>query len=290
MVLTCRFSPSLHLFSWKYRLYILREKLLGLEKSAASKLLAPAGECIFDRFWRDFAKQDTNLASQSSPEDAKMHRRRAIRFGSRSANLWATDKQYTLDVCDPNTCLGALSDLAVADGRGVRTENPTHSMVVFGDRARAEAFAKGELDVPSGTAPQSCYGKLYEMGGQVLLVGVSHARNTYLHAVDEMMDLPNRITDTPTEVRIRRASGEVATRQIRTHRSTLTPDISARFPKYETAFRYHGAITDGFLGNAPVQACNARIMKEVMELIQSRADRDPLSDEAALPPVWYVRK
>ncbi len=206
------------------------------------------------------------------------------------ANLWATDKQYTLDVCDPHTCLGALSDLAVADGRGVRTENPTHSMVVFGRRDKAEAFAKGELDVPSGTAPQSCYGKLYKMGGQVLLVGVSHARNTYLHAVDEMMDLPNRITDTPTEVRIRRASGEVVTRQIRTHRSTLTPDISARFPKYETAFRYHGAITDGFLGNAPVQACDARIMKEVMELIQSRADRDPLSDEAALPPVWYVRK
>ena len=31
-------------------------------------------------------------------------------------------------------------------------------------------------------------------------------------------------------------------------------------------------------------------MKEVMELIRSRADRDPLSDEAALPPVWYVKK
>ena len=182
------------------------------------------------------------------------------------ANLWATDKEFTLDVCDVHTCLGAFSDLAVADGRG-----------------------KNEIDTPSGTAPESCYGKIYEMGGYVLLVGVSHARNTYLHAVDEMMKLPNRITDTPTEVKVRRASGEVLTRHINTHHSTLTPDISARFPKYETAFRYHGAITDGFLGDAPVQACDARIMKEVMELIQSRADRDPLSDEAALPPVWYVK-
>lgn len=206
------------------------------------------------------------------------------------ANLWVTDKEYTLDVCDPHACLGALSDLAVADGRGIRTENPTHSMVVFGGRAKAEAFVEGELEVPSGTAPESCYGKLYEMGGQVLLVGVSHARNTFLHAVDEMMDLPNRLSAQPTEVKIRRASGEVVTRQIRTHHSTLTSDISARFPKYETAFRYHGAITDGRLGAAPVQACDARIMKEVMELIQGRADRDPLSDEAALPPVWYVQK
>ncbi|MBQ2806414.1 MAG: hypothetical protein IJF08_05125 [Clostridia bacterium] len=63
----------------------LWKKLLGLKKSAASKLLAPAGECIFDRFWCDFAQQDTNRASESAPKDAKMHRRRAIRFDSRSA-------------------------------------------------------------------------------------------------------------------------------------------------------------------------------------------------------------
>ena len=206
------------------------------------------------------------------------------------ANLWATDKEFTLDVCDPHTCLGAFSDLAVADGRGIRSENPTHSMVVFGRRDKAEAFVAGELDVTSGTAPESCYGNLYRAGGYVLLVGVSHARNTYLHCVDEMLSVPNRITDTPTEVKIRRASGDVVTRRVNTHHSTLTPDISARFPQYETAFRYHGAITDGLLGNAPVQACDARIMKDVMELIQSRADRDPLADETALPPLWYVRK
>ena len=87
MVLTCRFLRFLHLFSWTYCLYALREKLLDSKKSAASKLLAPVGECIFDRFWCDFAKQDTNLARKSTLKDAKMHRRRAIRFDSRSAEL-----------------------------------------------------------------------------------------------------------------------------------------------------------------------------------------------------------
>lgn len=206
------------------------------------------------------------------------------------ANLWATDKAFTLDVCDPHTCLGAFSDLAVMDGRGIRTENPTHSMVVFGNKERAEAFAAGEIDVTSGTAPESCYGKLYRAGGYVLLVGVSHARNTYLHCVDEMLNVPNRMSAQPTEVKIRRASGETVTRRVKTHASTLTNDISARFPKYETAFRYHGAITDGFLGAAPVQACDTVIAKQVMELIQSRAERDPLADEASLPPLWYVKK
>ena len=85
MVLTGRFSRPLPLFPWKYRLYVLRKEILGSNKSAPSKLLAPVGECIFDRFWCDFAKQDTNLASESAPKDAKMHLRRAIRFDSRTA-------------------------------------------------------------------------------------------------------------------------------------------------------------------------------------------------------------
>ena len=206
------------------------------------------------------------------------------------ANLWATDKQYVLDVNDPHTCLGAFSDFALMDGRGVRSENPTHSMVVFGDREKAEAFVAGEINVISGTAPESCYGKIYQMGGYILLVGVSHARNTYLHAVDEMLHLPNRITEDTTEVKIKRASGEIVTRCVKRHSCSFTNDISARFPQFETAFRYHGAITDGRLGDAPMQACDARIMKQVMETIFARADRDPLSDEAALSPVWYVKK
>ena len=128
------------------------------------------------------------------------------------------------------------------------------------------------------------------MGGYVLLVGVSHARNTYLHAVDEILGVPNRLTDGTREVKIKRASGEVVTRCIRGHHCSFTNDISARFPQFETAFRYHGAITDGHLGDAPVQACDARIMKQVMETIFARADKDPLSDEAALQPIWFVRK
>ena len=94
MVLTGRFPRSLHLFPWTYCLYALRKKLLGSNKSALSKLLAPAGECIFDRFRWDFAKQDTNLASKSAPKGAKIHRRRAIRFDSREATSIIHNKSH----------------------------------------------------------------------------------------------------------------------------------------------------------------------------------------------------
>lgn len=197
---------------------------------------------------------------------------------------------HTLDMTDPHTCLGAFSDIAAADGRGIRSENPTHSMVVFGDRARAEEFVRGELDVPSGTAPESCYGKLYRSDGHVLLVGVSHSKNTYLHCVDEILGADNRLSKSPKTVSIKRLSGEVVTREIRYHSTDYTEDISQRFPQYETAFRYHGAIADGFVGDAPAQLCSAKTMLEAVRLIRSRSNgADPLADEKAIAPKLFCR-
>jgi hypothetical protein len=75
---------------------------------------------------------------------------------------------------------------------------------------------------------------------------------------------------------------------MRAHHTDYTHDISQRFPKFETAFRYHGAITDGFIGNAPTQCCDARIMKEVIERIwKNCGDTDPLLEEKPMPPKWY---
>ena len=108
-----------------------------------------------------------------------------------------------------------------------------------------------------------------------------------MHCVEEMLGTPNRLSE-PREVVVKRASGEIVKRQLRTHKTDFTSDVSMRFPKYETAFRYHGAITDGYIGNAPTQCCDARIMKEVMERIwESCGGVDPLADEKAIPPRWY---
>ena len=197
-------------------------------------------------------------------------------------------REITLDMSDPHTCLGAFSDLAAQDARAVRTENPTHSMAVFGDRARVAAFVGDERTVISGTAPNSCYGKLYDLGGYVLLVGVSHNRNTYLHSVDERIGVPNRLSSEMTDVAVKQADGSIFRHRMYTHYTDFCDDVSLRFPKYETPFRYCGAIRDGFLGNAPTQLCDARIMKDVMERIfLASKDTDPLADERPIPPRLY---
>jgi aminoglycoside 3-N-acetyltransferase len=198
-------------------------------------------------------------------------------------------KEITLDVGNPQTCLGKFSDLAVADPRGIRSLNPTHSMVVFGDRERAVDFIKDETEINSGTDPKSCYGKIYREGGFVLLVGVGQSRNTYLHCVDEMLGIPNRLSAEPRDVVVKLPSGELVKKKIRTHKTDYTSDVSMRFPRYEMAFRYHGAITDGFIGNAPTQCCDAVIMKQAMErIIKNSEGVDPLSINTPIPPKWYV--
>lgn len=196
----------------------------------------------------------------------------------------------TLDMSKSESCLGAFSLLACADSRGVRSENPTHSMVVFGDKARALDFIKNDEFVDTPTSPDSCYGKIYKESGYVFLCGVSHNKNTYLHTVEEILGLDNRMDTESVRLTVKRCGGEIAERDIRLFKCSFTEDISFRFHKYETAFRHHGCIKDGYIGAAPCQLCDAVGMKRVIELIFERSGAyDPLSDEEPIEPKMYVK-
>ena len=197
----------------------------------------------------------------------------------------------TLDMLHPTSNLGALSVIAANRADGIRSENPCHSMMVFGDRTRAETFVADEPNIATPTAPNSCYGKLYTERGYVLLVGVSQAKNTFLHTVDEILCTPDRLDSKPIKTTVRRLDGSIVQKELLLFKCSHSKDISERFPKYDTAFRYHGAITDGFIGHAPVQLCDAVKMKETVELILKNSNgKDPLCGEGAIPPKWYCTK
>ncbi len=201
------------------------------------------------------------------------------------------DKEITLDMTSSESHLGTFPIIATEDGRGLRTENPTHSMVVFGNRERAMEFASSELTLDSPTAPESCYGKIYREGGHILLVGVGQNKNTFIHTVEEMFGTPNRMTKEKRRFTVRRRNGEIVERYMRWFDESLYGDVSLRFTKFEIPFRYHGIITDGFIGNAPTQLCSAKRILEVLEPIYKNAEgRDPLADEKLVPPRWYCNK
>jgi aminoglycoside 3-N-acetyltransferase len=158
-------------------------------------------------------------------------------------------------------------------------------MAVFGEGA--EEFIRGEGSYGTPADPRGCYGRIYDRDGYILLAGVGHNRNTYLHCVEEMLDVPNRLASEKAEVSIRLPSGEIEHSVTRGHFAKGIDDVSAQFPNYEQAFRYHGAIRDGRIGNADTQLCSARIMKDVMALIYERSGGEELLDRLRVIPNKY---
>ena len=204
-------------------------------------------------------------------------------------HTWAnlSDKsKITLDLITPSTCIGTLPNIAAKRKDAIRSMHPTHSMAVFGEKGQAIAFVKGENAHLTPANPNGCYGKIFDNDGYILLVGVVHNRNTYLHCVEEMLGISNRIATEPQIASIRHLDGSITNQSIYPHEAIGIGDVSLRYVKYEPAFRYHGAIVDGYVGNAKTQLCNARKMKEVMELIYNRSggtelfsDYEPLNEK-----------
>jgi len=198
-----------------------------------------------------------------------------------------TWESMVLDLNTPQSCIGVLPTVAAAHPRGVRSMHPTHSVTVFGSKCRAEEFVRGENAIDTPTSPDGCYGKIYREDGYVLLIGVGQTKNTYLHCVEEMLGVPNRLTDDMVSAQIIHKNGQSETRKLHWF-DEIIPDVSVNFGKFEAAFRYHGCIQDGFIGDAATQFCSAVKMKNVMELIYKNAGgRELLADNLPLDESLY---
>lgn len=190
-----------------------------------------------------------------------------------------------LDLRKKETCMGMLSKLALERKDGIRSLNPTHSMVIFGDTA--EAYVRWDDEILSSTSPRGCYGRLYEADGYVLLLGVGQDKNTYVHAAEEYLKIPERVTEELFDTWIIDTSGEKVAKPLHLIYEDKG-DISYHFGKLEPAFRYHHCILDGQVGNAPAQMCSVRKMSRVLELLHERSRNvEFLLDDEPLPLEWY---
>lgn len=200
-------------------------------------------------------------------------------------HTWDSD---TYDRRKAESCIGTLPRLAAAHPRAVRTLHPTHSMAVFGKKERVAEFVKDEEFVDTPANPNGCYGKLFKEEGIVLLLGVGQDKNTFIHFVEELLNTPNRLTKDKVKRTIIHKDGKREVRELFWFDDSEISDVSVFFPKFEPAFRYHNAITDGKVGNAKVQICNSRKMKETVELIYKRNNfKELLNNLDALDKALY---
>lgn len=189
----------------------------------------------------------------------------------------------TLDMQSSATCIGTLPDLAAARPDAHRSENPTHSVAVFGDPDAAEEYILPERTTETTAGIDSCYGRLYTRKGMVLLVGVGQERNTYLHCVEELLGV-DRLSHERVPMTVRRRDGSIVERGVYSY----SAGVSRYFPKLEPVFRKAGCITDGRLGLAPVQLCDAAGQYDAMKrLYEKAAGRDLLADGEPVDPSLY---
>lgn len=194
----------------------------------------------------------------------------------------ASKQEPTLEESSSETSIGTLPSIAAVHPMARRSLHPTHSQAVFGkERDAVDAIARRDDAATTSTDPKGIYGALYEQNGYVLLLGVGHESNTYLHCVEELLNVPGRLTDYFVPTRVRLKDNSVILHPIRHHLG----HPSFHYPKLEAAFRYHGAIKYGQFGNAKVQLCNCRKMYETVKLIYSRSsgielmnDDEPLNE------------
>ena len=203
-------------------------------------------------------------------------------------HTWANfedKKPIILDYMENKTCTGILCDIALNDKRGFRSYNPTHSVVAFG--CGAEQFVKADDNVLTPCAPNGCYGQIIDQDGYVLLIGVGQEKNTLLHCVEEILRLPNRLSIKPIKMAIKSKESNIFYRNFH-YLTEQIGDTSLYFPKYEKAFRHYGAITDAVIGDAPVQMCSAKVMKDVATLIYNRSNAQELfADDKPINENFY---
>lgn len=184
-------------------------------------------------------------------------------------------------------CIGTLAKVAAFRVDGIRTLHPTHSLAVFGKNAAD--YVKGEEKSASPAPIGGCLNRLYECNGKVLLVGVGHDRNTYLHAVDERLDIPDRLGQDTFEITIKDYDGNLIKSPPFHPHFTAAADtcVSDYYPNFKEAFEYTGAVTYHHLGNALVYCCDARKMTDTVEKVWNKTDRDLCISNNPVPTEYY---
>ena len=149
------------------------------------------------------------------------------------------------------------------------------------DKKACENYVPGQRDEAAFVSK--------EYLSKVLLVGVGHERNTYLHAVDERIDRPNRLAEKGFSVEITDWDGNTLRNEdFHPHATAgISIGLSEYYRNYKPALDSTGATQYGWMGNALTTCCDCRKMTDTVMRIWEHADRDVCIGIQEIPEEWY---
>lgn len=203
------------------------------------------------------------------------------------AHTWKQmSPEYSL--FDPETepvCVGIVPELFRKRPGVVRSLHPTHSMAVYGKDA--ETYIKGEENRTTPCAPEGCWGRLKEIKAKILLIGVTHARNTYIHSIEESYEVSERFTAEPVQFQVKLPDASVKNVEMYRHYNKKEAHISEMYDKMEAGYEQTGAAKKVRLGDAPCIMCDTERMFEVTGRILTR-EANCFIDRESIPEEWYL--
>ena len=183
-------------------------------------------------------------------------------------------------------CVGIIPNVFRKREGVIRSLHPTHSIAAYGKGA--EEFLKGEENATSPCPPGGCWDRLRDIDAKILLLGVTHTRNTYIHSVDEVMGIPDRLTDEPTLMHIVMPDGTQKDVQMFRHfnKTLQTGNFSDEFDKMKQAFYDLGAAKEVKFGDAACILCDAKKIFDVCYKLFS-IDANCVIERDFIPEDWW---
>lgn len=205
------------------------------------------------------------------------------------AHTWKQmSAEYSLfDPSSEPVCVGIVPELFRKRPKVVRSLHPTHSMAVYG--RRAEEYIKGEENRTTPCAPEGCWGRLKDIKAKILLIGVTHARNTYIHSIEESYEVPERFTAEPVQFQIKLSKDLVKNVKMYRHYNKKEAHISEMYDKMKAGYEQTGAAKKVWLGDAECILCDAEKLYEVTGRILTK-EVNCFIDRESIPEAWYLEK
>lgn len=203
-------------------------------------------------------------------------------------HTWAQmNKEYaTFDPATEPACVGILPNIFRQREGVVRSLHPTHSIAAYGKNATE--YIKGEENATTPCSPGGCWDRLREVNGKILLLGVTHGRNTFIHSVDEALQVQDRLTDEPTLMHIVMPDGSLKDVNMYRHYNRVlgSGSFSDYFDKLKQAFYDLGAAKEAKFGDADCILCDAKGIFEVCKKIFA-IEETCLIERDVIPQEWW---
>jgi len=192
---------------------------------------------------------------------------------------YISSRNKLFDVNESPSCVGLLTELFRKRPGVIRSWHPTHSTAALG--RDASAFTENDTcDTPCSR--KSPWGRLLDRNAQILFLGTGIKCNTYLHAVEEWENVPDRIADRCQRLKVKTPNGDIIDAPLRRHKNS----VSENYGKMEPVFLKHKAAVTGKIGDAFCYLCDAAKIYEITAELLSKNPR-LFSDGAPVPEDFY---